>query len=269
MSPRPFTSPAPRDEHGRPLDSIELHGIEVSCIVGIYPGERDVPQPLRLDVAVFLDTRRAARGGGLRATVDYGRLQGELRFLLESCRFQLLESAADALVHYLLAPPTGERTRSPAAAATVRLTKPSALASAAVASLEVHREASEISVTVETKPFGEVDVIHEGKEYGIYRLRIAPGRSIPTHHHQVMEESELVLGSGLHLQGRPVVPGTAHRWPHGLPHRYDNPTDVEQAILCVDRPPFIPGDEVEVPEPPAGFTVIEGKAYYPAGERAR
>jgi dihydroneopterin aldolase len=78
-----------------------------------------------------------------------------------------------------------------------------------------------------------------------------------------------VLGPGLLLQGRPVAPGLAFRWPRGLPHRYDNPSASEQTVLCVDRPHFLPDDEVEVPVPEGGLPPARGVSYYPAegGER--
>ena len=116
---------------------------------------------------------------------------------------------------------------------------------------------------VEEKSFGEVDVIHATKGCGIYRLRVAPKRSIPTHEHRVMEERELILGDGLLLQGRRVEPGTAFSWPKGLAHRYENPTDTEQTILCVDRPAFLVEDEIEVKEPEGGLVLVEGQRYYP------
>ncbi|MEZ4252033.1 MAG: hypothetical protein R3B99_27785 [Polyangiales bacterium] len=75
-----------------------------------------------------------------------------------------------------------------------------------------------------------------------------------------MRESEMVLSKGLLCQNEPVPPGTVHRWPRGAAHRYDNPTDRWQSILCVDLPRFMPEDEIEVegepadvpPEPPWG-----------------
>ncbi len=79
-----------------------------------------------------------------------------------------------------------------------------------------------------------------------------------------MSECELVLGSGLLLQGRPVLAGMGFRWPKHFAHRYDNPRTLEQTVLCVDRPAFLPHDEVEVPEPARGLEPIEGRAYYPA-----
>jgi dihydroneopterin aldolase len=89
------------------LDVLEVTGIEVRCIVGVYPHERDQPQPLIVDLALHLDTSVAGEREQMSATVDYGRLAGEVRFLLESCRFRLLETAAEAIARYALLGPTG------------------------------------------------------------------------------------------------------------------------------------------------------------------
>lgn len=244
------------------LDEIELSGLTVDCIVGVYPSERLTPQPLHLDLTLYLDTRHAARGGGLAATVDYARLAGELRFLLESCRFLLLETAADALCSYILAPATQDAPHADIEAVRLRLTKPKARAGGAIPSLSVVRERADYDLEVEHKPFGEVDVVHVTKGCGVYRLRIAPGRSIPTHVHRVMDERELVLGEKLHLQGKAIESGTAIHWPRDLAHRYDNPADVEQTVLCVDRPAFIPDDEVPVDEPERGLLLPVVQRYW-------
>ncbi|PTL85862.1 dihydroneopterin aldolase [Vitiosangium sp. GDMCC 1.1324] len=258
---------APHDAQGRPLDVIELRQLAVRCIVGVYPAERGTPQPLELDVALYLDTRKAA-AGRLRDTVDYARLSGELRFLLETADFRILETAAEALCRYILAPPTADTARAPVRAVTLRLSKPEALGRVGRATLQVHRTADEYQFEVEEKPFGRVDILFQDEHVGIYRLRVAPGRTIPTHEHRVMDEAELVLGHGLLLQGQPVPAGTGIRWPKHFPHRYDNPRATEQTVLCVDRPAFLSNDEVEVPEPPGGLEPVEGRAYYPAAASA-
>ncbi|MBN1205830.1 MAG: dihydroneopterin aldolase [Myxococcaceae bacterium] len=258
----PLHLPTVTDAQGRPLDVIELRGITVDCIVGVYRRERVTAQPLRLDVALFLDTREAAVGGQLGRTVHYGRLEGELRFLLEACRFELLESAAEAMCRYVLAPPPADAPRMQVRAATVRLTKPQALAGRAVPSLQVHRTAEELHYQVEDRPFGRVEIVYEGEGYGIYRLRIRPGGTLSMHLHQVLEESELVLGAGLTLQGRPVARGMAFHWQRGSAHRYDNPSQGEQTVLCVDRPRFVPSDEVEAEGSAEGLAPAQGRSYY-------
>ena len=251
---------------GRRLDAIELRGVRTDCIVGVYPEERRTVQTLQVDLALFLDTRAAAKGAGLEASLDYARLAGEIRFLLETCRFRLLETAAEALCSYILAPCTADAPHAQVEAVSVRLTKPCALGGDAIPSLEVHRVREEMEYEVERKSWGEVDVLHASQGCGIYRLRVAPGASIPTHVHRAMEERELILGPNLLLQGRPVAPGSAFRWPKDLPHRYDNPAAVEGTILCVDRPAFLPHDEVVV-EHEGELPWVEPVLFYPAAER--
>ena len=246
-----------------PADSVRLRGFRAECIVGIYPAERKKEQWIELDLSLHLDTRRAGRTGALDASIDYARLCGEIRFLLKACRFKLLEEAAEAICAYVLAEPTGDGQRCSVDAVTLELTKPAALSDIAMPSVRVYREASEYCPEIETQDFGRVDIIAEGNGFGIYRLRVAPGAAIATHVHRVMCEHELVLGDGLLLQNEPVGAGWAHCWPLNFPHRYDNPTDQEQTILCVDTPPFIPDDEVAVDEPLGDLKEAAPEFYYP------
>jgi len=260
MNAQPFSSHA---EAASP-DTIVLTGLTVNCIVGVYGEERRVAQALRVDVELHLDTRPVHNGAGFAGTVDYARLAGELTFLLEACRFRMLESAAEAIARYVLAPPTDESAQAQVQAVTLTLTKPEALAGRATPSVRIHRRAAEYTYLIEEKPFGKVDIVYTATEHGIYRLRIRPGGHIPTHVHRTMDEQELVLGSALWLQGLPVSRGTAFHWPHDFPHRYDNPSTIEQTVLCVDSPPFSPEDEVEVDVPIAALTSIPGRMLYPA-----
>jgi dihydroneopterin aldolase len=138
--------------------------------------------------------------------------------------------------------------------ARVRLTKPEALGGAGVPSLEIVREASWVKLTQETKRFGSVEIIHETREVGIYRLNVAPGQGIPLHVHRRMQETELVLSDGLLCQGQPAPAGSLFRWPLAVPHLYENPTARWQTILCVDSPPFIESDEILVEGTPTAIT---------------
>jgi dihydroneopterin aldolase len=227
-------------------DVIAIEGLITDCVVGVYPHERDTPQPLRLDLYMEVDTRTAAERERLRDSVDYAFVAGQLSFLLGACRFQMLETAAHALARYLLLPPALGERRAQIEALRMRLTKPQALEGRAVPYLEIQRDASDVTLEVEEAKFGRVDVVHETREVGIYRLNVAPGSSIPLHVHKQMLESELVLSDGLLCQEKPVAPGTVFHWPLGSKHRYDNPTARYQTILCVDSPRFIREDEIEV-----------------------
>lgn len=103
---------------------------------------------------------------------------------------------------------------------------------------------------IEVNRFGAAYVLYEDDAVGLYVLEIAPGAVIPAHFHRVMRERELVLDPGLLQQNLRVRPGDAFSWPAGYVHEYRNPTDSPKRILCVDRPKFIPEDEVPVRDAP-------------------
>lgn len=247
-------------------DVVRIRDLRVDCVVGVYPHERDASQPLRVDVDLVLDTEDAARKESVHATVDYGAVASQIVFVLRSARFRLLETGAHALAAMMLAPPAPGVQRARVEQVRVKLTKPGALRGFATPSLEIVRDAAWCTLGHEDKTWGTVDILHETRDAGIYRLNVAPGAGIPLHVHRVMRESEMVLTRGLLCQNREVPPGTVHRWPRGAAHRYDNPTDQWQSILCVDLPKFIPEDEIEVegepadvpPEPPWGPIVGQG-----------
>lgn len=267
------------DDQGRPLDCISLSNMAIDCIVGVYRHEREAPQPLLIELFLYLDTRPATADAGIEGTVDYARIAGEVYFLLQSCRFRMLEHAANALARYLLAPPTRDTHRAQIQAVTVRLEKPRALPGQAVPALEVTRRASEMRYRSEEKPFGWVDVVHEGPlvrvpgidgerpNLGIYRVRITPGASIPTVAYRHGSVHEMMLGGGLLLQQRSVPRGTAFHWPREYPHRYDNPTETVQTLLRVSDPAPLATDVFDAPEPAAGFELIPGRSYYPEADR--
>lgn len=233
------------------MDCIELNGLEVDCVVGIYPRERHMPQRLRLDLGMYLSTELAARRESISASIDYSALALQIGFLLRSCEFRMIETAAHALARYLLAPPAPDERRAQIERLRLRVTKPFALGETAQPSLLIERDRNWVTLAREQTPFGLVDVIHETRDAGIYRVSIAPGASIPQHRHKQMHEAELVLGDGLLCQNKPVPAGAAHRWPLGAAHGYSNPSDRYQSLLRVDSPRFIASDEVAAEGEPA------------------
>lgn len=235
-------------------DVIAIEGLSVDCVVGVYPHERDRLQPLRVDLYLEVDTRCAGQYERLRDSVDYAAVADQVAFLLTTCRFGMLETAAHALSRLLLAPPAWGERRAQVEAMRLRLTKPSALGGMATPYLEIYRDASDVTLETEDTKFGRVDIVFETGEAGIYRLNVAPGQSIPLHVHKRMREAEMVLSQGLLCQGRRVDAGSVFHWPLGAAHRYDNPTRRYQTILCVDSPPFIEDDEIEVEGEPVDIT---------------
>ena len=231
-----------RDVH---QDTLRIEDLRVDCIVGVYPHERQATQPLHVDLTLHLDTEAAASEEKISQTVDYASLASQIVFLLRSCRFGMLETAAHVIARYLLLPPNAASASPVLSAATVCLRKPGALSGFATPQLTVTRQAGWAAYTHEEKTWGSVDIIAETQSVGVYRLNLSPGSTLPLHYHERMRESEMILSDDLHCQHKWMPQGTVHRWPHGAKHLYENKSARWQNILCVDAPRFIPEDEIQ------------------------
>lgn len=243
-------------------DMITLESLQVQCIVGIHPHERIAPQPLEVQVKLYLHRRPGQFGERLEESVDYGYVLGDVAFLLENAQFKLLETAAEAICGMVLGPQAPDRPAARPAAMEVLIRKPLALGGLAIPSVCITRRPEELAVGLERNGFGEVDILHESEDCGVYRLRIAPRSGIPKHYHEQMGEAELVMSDGLLLQGNPVWAGLGHVWPKGFVHAYDNPTDVERSILCINRPAFIPSDEIPAAADAPMLPVVDCRKRY-------
>ena len=129
------------------MDQIRIHGLLLDCIVGIHAHERVTEQPLRVDLALWLDTRDAARTGRISHTIHYGDVAEQVRTMLRFRRYRLLESAAEEVAIMLL----GVHPRL--SRVTLRLEKPRALARLAeAASLEIERSRADLAPAVGLAP---------------------------------------------------------------------------------------------------------------------
>jgi len=70
---------------------------------GYYDHEQRVPQPFEVDVELWLNLQPAGVDDDLTKTVDYARVYGVVRQVVESTSFRLLEALAEAISHELLA----------------------------------------------------------------------------------------------------------------------------------------------------------------------
>ena len=73
--------------------------------------------------------------------------------------------------------------------------------------------------------------------------------------HRRMREAELILGDGLvgwqeGSEPRVLSEGERFSWERGQAHGYRNTASETRSILCLDAPPFIPEDELPLPDPP-------------------
>jgi dihydroneopterin aldolase len=94
----------------QPTDRLEVRGIEAFGRHGVFDFERRDGQVFVVDLALFLDTREAARTDDLQRTVDYGSLVAKVKETIESDPVDLIETLADRIADVCLEDPRVHRT---------------------------------------------------------------------------------------------------------------------------------------------------------------
>lgn len=243
------------------LDVITLRDLDVLCVVGLYPREKDTAQPLVLQLQLYLDTRRAVHENSLRHTVDYAALAGEIRFVLQHARYRLLETAADALASYLLASPAPGAARASIKAVDLTIEKPHALPGRTVASVRVRRQVEDYAPQLLAEAPEHVEVLHQHEDCTLFRMTLLPQSQTQTFAQPEGVMAEMPLGSGVLCNARPAPAGAGHIWQPGETRSYTNPSTEMCTLLGVSRAPMQHvvwrATDAVVPEP----TILH---YYPS-----
>ncbi len=78
-------------------ETIHIDNLQVRCIVGVRPFEREHEQPLLISIALPADFGAAAASEDLERTVNYSTVAAAARDFVREGRFQLLETLARRL----------------------------------------------------------------------------------------------------------------------------------------------------------------------------
>ena len=110
-----------------------IRQLQVDCIVGIYPHEREQEQAVLVDIEIDYDFGAAAASDAIGDVVDYDMVVSSVTGLIRDRRFQLIETMAEASADLLLA-------RVPAASAVrIEIRKPAAVPRAQHSFVRVER----------------------------------------------------------------------------------------------------------------------------------
>lgn len=226
-----------------------VSNLDVQCIIGVWAHEKLTPQRLGVDLRLLFDASAAAQSDVLSNTINYAQLTETITFILQYSRFELLETASQVLWAYLMLPPLPTQHTPSADFAEITLIKYEALAGQTLAKITFRGERGLYEPGHEVHEWGTVDIARENQKLGLYRLNIAPGKTLPLHHHDIMKECEYIIDHGLRLiqpgkDNTTIEPGQTYQWQAQEVHGYHNSTDQWASILCIDSPPFIPSDEV-------------------------
>ncbi len=78
-------------------DTLFINDITIRCILGISEAERSQKQPVIINIALSLDTSKAAKTDAITDTVNYHDLCVSIVGLVASSSFYLLETLAQSI----------------------------------------------------------------------------------------------------------------------------------------------------------------------------
>lgn len=92
-------------------DCITLRGMRFHTLVGLLPHEEKFPQPLELDVTVFLSLRRVGEADSPRMLLDYRILHKRVADTVGTSHHKLLEALCEQVAQQALTLEGVERVR--------------------------------------------------------------------------------------------------------------------------------------------------------------
>lgn len=118
-----------REDEG---DRIDIVGLTVPTIIGIFGWERKVRQEVSLDLTLWTDVKRAGRTDRIEDALDYKSVSKRLQGFVGKSRFFLLERLAEEVAAILLGEFGARQVR-------VRVEKPGALRGARTVAVTITR----------------------------------------------------------------------------------------------------------------------------------
>lgn len=83
------------------MDIIYLRDLRIDAVIGIYDWERQMKQPLILDLEMATDIRKAADSDNIEDTLNYKNVAKRLMEFVSKSEFELVETLAERITEIL------------------------------------------------------------------------------------------------------------------------------------------------------------------------
>lgn len=84
------------------MDNIFIEKLRVDTIIGVYPNERQIKQPLIIDIDMSYDATQAAASDNLKYALDYHEVCKDIHVFVSQSSYQLIETLANAIAQRIL-----------------------------------------------------------------------------------------------------------------------------------------------------------------------
>jgi len=87
----------------RVTDTVSIRDLRVSTVIGVYDWEREIEQALTFSIDMAADVSKAARNDDIKDALDYSAVAQAVKSVVTEGKFQLIETAAEAVAQRLIA----------------------------------------------------------------------------------------------------------------------------------------------------------------------
>lgn len=114
------------------MDIVSVKGLKVSTTIGILDWEKEILQPLVIDLDMFFACDKAAISGNIEHALDYAAVSEFVKATLQAKAWGLIETVAEVLAESIM-----DAFQVPGIRITVK--KPTAIADAEYVSVTIER----------------------------------------------------------------------------------------------------------------------------------
>jgi dihydroneopterin aldolase len=118
------------------MDKVFIENLTVEAVIGVWDWERDIKQPVSLDLEMDYDIRKAAASDSIEDTLDYKAVAKRLIRFIEQSEFQLVEALAEHCAAIVL-------DEFPVSRLKLKLSKPGAVRGSSAVGVIIERSRTE------------------------------------------------------------------------------------------------------------------------------
>ncbi|RUO22968.1 dihydroneopterin aldolase [Aliidiomarina minuta] len=117
-------------------DKVIIEGLEVDTVIGIYDWEKEIRQPLVIDLQMAWPNQAPAHSDNIEDALDYEALCNQITSWLQAQPFALIERVAEHIASQIIEQFSVSWLR-------VRVAKPTAIKQARLVAVEIERSVND------------------------------------------------------------------------------------------------------------------------------
>ncbi len=84
------------------VDTVFIEGLRVNAVIGVFEWERQITQPVLIDLELRCDISQAAMSDAIADAINYKAVADEVTALVTNLKSQLIERLADEIATHIL-----------------------------------------------------------------------------------------------------------------------------------------------------------------------